>query len=77
MATLNSRVTALEQKTKNNMPLVLFVDNRPTAAQQIEIDRAILEGRTGIIFLKQGDTAWLVGEGVPPWEQQEVGDYHG
>lgn len=77
MATLNSRITALEQKTKNNTPLVLFVGSRPSAAQQAEIDTAIQDGRTGLIFLKQGDTAWVVGAGVPPWERQEVGDYHG
>lgn len=77
MATLNSRITALEQKTKNNLPLVLFVDSRPSAAQQAEIDTAIQVGRTGLIFLQHSDTAWVVGAGVPPWEQQEVGEYHG
>lgn len=77
MATLNSRITALEQKSKNNLPLVLFVDSRPSAAQQAEIDTAIQDGRTGLIFLNQGDTAWVVGEGVPPWEQQKGSSYNG
>lgn len=77
MPTLNSRIAALEQNTKNKMPLVLFVDNRPTAAQQAEINTAIHDGRTGLIFLKQGDTAWVLGAGVPPWEQQDGGASHG
>lgn len=41
-----------------------------------QIAKAERTGRMMIVFVARGDTAWIAGADVPPWEQ-EGGDYHG
>ena len=72
MATIGQRLKALEQAINAAPMLVLFVGDRPTPEQQGEIDNATRTGRLMIVFVKKGDTAWIAGAGVPPWER---GDY--
>lgn len=74
MATIEQRLKALEQQRSDAPMLVLFVGDRPTPEQQTEIDKAIKQGRMMIVFIEKGNTAWIAGADVPPWEQ-EGGEY--
>lgn len=71
MGTIGQRLKVLEQQRGNAPMLVLFVGDRPTPEQQGEIDMAIKTGRTMIVFVARGDTAWIAGSDMPPpWEQE-------
>lgn len=75
MATIEQRLKTLEKQQSDAPMLVLFVGDRPTPEQQTEIDKAIKTGRMMLVFVARGDTAWIAGAGVPPWDEQEGGDY--
>lgn len=75
MATIKERIMQLEQASNYAPMLVLSVADRPTPEQQAEIDKATRTGRRLIVFFMPGDTAWMHGAGVPPWEEQEGGEY--
>lgn len=76
MATIRDRLAALE-RTSNNAPwLIIDVTDRPSPEQAEQIAQAERTGRMCIVFVARGDTAWIAGAGVPPWEQ-EGSDYHG
>jgi hypothetical protein len=46
--------------------LILLVDDRPTPAQQVEIDTAIQTGRVMVVHVKCGDTLWIADADIPP-----------
>lgn len=71
MTTIKARLLALEQHHNESPALVLSVTDRPTPEQQAEIERATRTGRRLIVFYMPGDTAWMPGCGVPPWETDE------
>ncbi|MDP2761267.1 MAG: hypothetical protein Q8O64_12875 [Sideroxyarcus sp.] len=77
MATIEQRLKALEQQQSDAPMLVLFVGDRPTPEQQAEIDKATKQGRMMIVFVAEGDRAWIAGCGKPaPWDEQQ-GARHG
>ena len=67
----------LENAIRSKPMAVIFVKDRPNPDQQTIIDQAIRTESKLIAFVEQGDTAWLAGAGVPPWEQQEGGNCYG
>ena len=65
---LIDRLTALE-KSRNTAPmLTMQVDGLPTGEQAALIDRCARTDRRLIVFCMPGDSAWMPGCGVPPWE---------
>lgn len=76
MATIKDRIMLLEC-ANNSAPMpVLSVTDRPTPEQAEKIAKAARTGRRLIVFCMPGDTAWMPGAGVPPWEEeQERGEY--
>lgn len=77
MATIEQRIFALEQAINTAPMLVIEVNAYPTEAQKAEIDRAVRSGRRLLVFYMPDDSAWMVGHGVPPWEQQKGNNCHG
>lgn len=77
MATIKDRITQLERASNNAPLLALDVTDRPTPEQAEQIAKAERTGRPLIVFYMPGDTAWMPGAGVPPWDEQSGGDYHG
>ncbi|MDO9012285.1 MAG: hypothetical protein Q7U78_10850 [Gallionella sp.] len=75
MATIKDRITQLERASNNAPMLVLSVTDRPTSEQSEQIANAERTGRQLIVFYMPGDTAWMPGAGVPPWDEQEGGEY--
>jgi len=69
MTTIKDRITQLERASNNAPMLVLFVTDKPTPEQSEQIAKAERIGRRLIAFYMPGDTAWMPGYGVPPWEQ--------
>jgi hypothetical protein len=55
--------------------LVLSVTDRPTPEQAEQIAKAERTGRRLLVFFMPGDTAWMPGASVPPWEQQKGGEH--
>jgi len=74
MASIKERLEALERASSALPWLVLEVIDRPTSDQQADIDKAIAQGRTLIVFVEEGNTMWMPGR-TPPWEQE--GGEHG
>ena len=68
MATLNARLMALEHVLNTAPMLTLQVDNAPTPEQQATTDHCARTGRRLVVFYDPGNTAWMPGYGVPPWE---------
>ena len=60
MASLDARLMALERPQRNQ--------KAPTPEQAAQIDRCTRTGRRLIVFCMPGDTAWMPGSGLPPWE---------
>ena len=65
---LIERLKALERSGNTAPMLVLEVDTAPTCEQSALIDRCTKTGRQLIVFCTPGDSAWMPGCGVPPWE---------
>ena len=68
MATLNTRLLALEHVINTAPMMTLAVNGSPTPEQQATIDHCTRTGRRLVVFCMPGDTAWMPGYGVPPWE---------
>jgi len=68
MATLKSRLLALEQVSNSEPMLVLEVDSAPDVEQTALIDRCAQTGRRLLVLFMPGDTVWIPGCGVAPWE---------
>ena len=68
MATLDARVAALEKSTITAPMMTMCIDTAPTPAQQATIDHCTRTGHRLGVFCMPGDTAWMPGYGVPPWE---------
>lgn len=68
MATLNARLLALERVLNTAPMMTLRIDTAPTPEQQATIDHCTRTGRRLVAFCMPGDTAWMPGYGVPPWE---------
>ena len=69
---LTERLKALEKNGNSAPMLVLQVDTAPTTEQSTLIDRCTKTGRQLIVFYEPGDTAWMPGCGVPPWEVDDA-----
>ena len=67
---LSSRLAALERAINAAPMLTLDVTGRPTPEQQATIDQCTRTGRRLVVFVDWGNTAWMPGLGVPPWEVQ-------
>ena len=65
---LIERLKALEHLSAGGELLTREVDGLPTADQTAMIDRCARTGRRLIVFCEPGNTAWMPGYGVPPWE---------
>ena len=68
MATLNVRLLALEHVINTTPMMTMQIDAAPTPEQQDAIDHCTRTGRRLVVFYDPGNTAWLPGCGVPPWE---------
>ena len=68
MANLNARLLALEHVINTAPMLTMQLDTAPTPEQQATIDLCTRTGRRLVVFCMPGDTAWMPGCGVPPWE---------
>lgn len=75
MATIKERIMQLEQASNNAPMLVLSVTDRPTPEQAEQIAQAERQGRRLLVFVEKGNTAWMPGAGVPPWDEQEGGEH--
>lgn len=75
MATIKDRIMLLECANNNAPMLILSVTDRPTLEQAEQIAKAGRKGRRLIVFCMPGDTAWMPGASVPPWEELEGGEY--
>ena len=73
MATIKDRIMQLERASNNAPMLVLDVTDRPTPEQAEQIAKAERTRRQLIVFYMPGDTVWMPGAGVPPWEQERGG----
>jgi hypothetical protein len=65
---LTERITRLEQAVNHEPVLMLEVDTSPTPKQTVAIDHCTRTGRRLLVFYAPGDTAWMPGAGLPPWE---------
>ena len=65
---LIERLNALEKSSNAAPMLTMEVDGKPTDDQTATIDRCARTGRRLLVFCMPGDTAWMPGYGVPPWE---------
>ena len=65
---LIDRLTALEKSSSTAPMLTMEVNTGPTPEQQAVIDHCARTGRRLVAFCMPGDTAWMPGYGVPPWE---------
>ena len=66
--TLLSRLINLE-RSKNTAPmLTMQVNERPTDEQAALIDRCTKTDRRLMVFCEPGNSAWMPGCGVPPWD---------
>ena len=68
MATLDARLLALEHTLNTAPMLTMEVQGPPADEQAAQIDRCTRTGRRLIVFCMPGDTAWMPGSGLPPWE---------
>ena len=69
MATLNTRLAALESRTSTAPMLTMCVNSEPTPEQQATIDHCTRTGRRLVVFYDPGNTAWMPDAGTPPWER--------
>lgn len=65
---LINRLTALEKSINTAPMLTLDVFNFPTDEQKALIDQCNRTGRRLIVFYEPGNTLWMPGNGVSPWE---------
>ena len=65
---LIDRLTALEKSSNTAPMLTMEIDGLPTHDQTAMIDCCTRTGRRLLVFCMPGDTAWMPGYGVPPWE---------
>lgn len=72
---IKDRIKILECANNSGPMLVLSVTGPPTPEQAEQIAKAARTGRRLIVFCMPDDTAWMLGAGVPPWEEQEGGEY--
>lgn len=69
MKNLEDRIAALERAITVPPQWVIFVDDRPTPEQAAQIDQAEREGRSLIVLVARGNTAYMTGCGKPfPWD---------
>ena len=68
MANLNARLLALEHVLNTAPMMTLQVDGTPTPEQAAQIGHCTRTGRRLVVFYDPGNTAWMPGYGVPPWE---------
>ena len=73
MATLESRLAALEGRINTAPMATLRIDAAPTPDQQATIDHCSRTGRRLVVFYDPGNTAWMHGFGPPPWEGVQHG----
>lgn len=72
---LIDRLTTLEKISNTAPMLTMDVHTLPTAEQQAKIGQCIRTGRRLAVFFNPGDTLWLAGYGVPPWEERAELDH--
>ena len=65
---LTDRLAALERSHNTAPMLTMEVDGVPTDEQAALIDRCTKTSRRLFVFCEPGDTAWMLGNGPPPWE---------
>lgn len=65
---LTERILRLEQAVNNEPMLTLDVDTSPTPEQYKVIEQCERTNRRLLVFFEPGNTAWLAGNGAPPWE---------
>jgi hypothetical protein len=65
---LINRLTALEKSMNTAPMLTLDVVSMPTDEQKALIDQCTRTGRRLIVFYEPGNTLWMSGVGVSPWE---------
>jgi len=71
VANLNNRLLALENIINTAPMLTIDVVERPTSEQRTLIERCANTGRRLLVFYEPGNTAWMPGFGVPPWEESQ------
>ena len=65
---LIERLNALEKSSNAAPMLTMEVDGKPTHDQTATIDCCTRTGLRLLVFCMSGDTVWMPGNGVPPWE---------
>ena len=65
---LIDRLTALEKSSNTAPMLTMEIVGLPTDDHTAMIDRCARTGRRLLVFCMPGDTVWMPGYGVPPWE---------
>ena len=65
---LTDRLAALERNNNTAPMLTMEVDGQPTDEQTAIIDRCTKNGRRLIVCSEPGNTAWILGCGLSPWE---------
>lgn len=65
---LIDRLTTLEKSSNSAPMLTLDVVNFPTEEQAVLIDQCKRTGRRLVVFYEPGNTLWMPGNGVSPWE---------
>ena len=65
---LIDRLTVLEKSSNTGPLLTMEIDGLPTDDQTAMIYRCTRTGRRLVVFHDPGNTAWMPGYGVPPWE---------
>ena len=67
---LSERIKLLE-RGQSSAPLVTIeVTKAPTPEQQALIGKCIATGRQLLVFVSPGDTVWMPGCGVAPWQAE-------
>ena len=72
MATLNARLEALEKSTDAAPMMTMQVNEMPTDEQAALIERCTRTGRRLMVFIENGNTAWMPGCGAAPWEAEHA-----
>lgn len=70
MATLNTRLLALERFVNTAPMMTMEVDGVPTPEQQAAIDHCTRTGRRLFVYCNVSSAAWMPGCGTPPWGVQ-------
>ena len=69
---LTDRLARLENAINTAPMMTLDVHTTPTPEQQATIDHCIRTGRRLMVFIENGNTAWMPGCGAAPWEAEHA-----